>query len=124
MNMPSLEPRNGDFVAYLAEIEQRQVAAMHSPEPPKFTAHPAEIPAAKTPNGAGVVVPPTRSAMKPKSDWVGPLILTSAAVFLIGVSLIDNGGPFPALIGAFLLWRALRLFNDRKRPASTTSDKK
>jgi hypothetical protein len=62
--------------------------------------------------------------MKTKSDWVGPLFLSGAGVFLIGVSLIDHGGPFPALIGAFLLWRALRLFNDRKRPASTTSDKK
>lgn len=118
IGIPVGEPKDGDFVAYLAQIEKRQLAALPSRSP--------HTPPAMT----GPHTPPTED----REDWTERAPLTGAeaervrqqlaldagqrkavvgAAFmgLFGLiftvmGLAGDGGIVALLIGIFLLWRA------------------
>lgn len=90
------EPKDGDYVAYVAELERRQLTALNAaPAPTSATAGPP-APAIRPP------APPRPLFAKTAT----PLLLGGmGALFLLAAAVIE-GGLLPALVGAFLLWQA------------------
>jgi hypothetical protein len=116
--MSSGEPKDGDFVAYLAEIERRQLLAL-----PTHAAHTSPtIESNQGPQGANgpasYDTTPLSAAQaealraKLKQGIGDPKHLVVAAFFgLLGLvllvqGLLGDGGIVTLMIGAFLLWRA------------------
>jgi hypothetical protein len=121
------EPKDGDFVAYLAQIEQRQLKAMregHPPSPapvappplPSVTARPHKQDEASTPytpmnkHQAEAIVDVLKNQAKAKvgasaNEFVGGLVIGFVALvfFLSGLS---GGHMVPMLIGIGLAWLA------------------
>jgi hypothetical protein len=113
--MSSGEPKDGDFVAYLAEIERRQLLALPTHAAPT-------IESSQGPQGAhgpaSYDTAPLNAAQaealraKLKQGIGDPKHLVVAAFFgLLGLvllvqGLLGDGGIVTLLIGAFLLWRA------------------
>lgn len=139
IGVPTGEPKDGDFVAYLAEIERRQLAAL----PARATAGPNAGPTTGlTPSTTGGadeedsdrVAPLTqaqaeelrRSLQDTKTKRSGSNTLVPAAIFAIfGLLLVvhglaDGGGIVPFLIGAVILWRVMLTF---RRAASSSSQR-
>jgi hypothetical protein len=108
MNLPADEPKDGDFVAYLEELERQQLAHLPSA-------------AQAAPEGAAKgAAPTTRRAPK---QWppalVGTLVLGAIGLFFLMLGLAGDGGWIALAIGAFLLWRAAKaLSSDVRKPAS------
>lgn len=98
MNVPSGEPKDGDFVAYLAEIERRQIA--HLPAPPQ-AAHELARPHA-APRAAADAAKPVPAAQ------FGSFLLGIVGLFFLLVGLVGDGGLIATAIGAFLIWHAVR----------------
>lgn len=103
---PAAEPKNGDFVAYIAEIERRQVAAAHAgahaaPAASKEAAHAPLADAQAEALRARLRM----QAPDPKA-FVGTALLALFGLFLLLQGLLSDGGPIAVLVGAFLLWRA------------------
>jgi hypothetical protein len=118
VGVPVGEPKDGDFVAYLAQIEKRQLAAL-----PARAAH-------TPPTLTGPHTPSTES----QEDWteraplgaadaerlrqqlaldsgqrkglVGAAFMGLFGLFFTVQGLLADGGVVALLIGAFLLWRA------------------
>jgi hypothetical protein len=99
-SQPAAEPKNGDFVAYIAELERRQMAAM---QPPLAPASPKGVDSA--PLTAEQAQALRARAPEPKA-FVGAALLALFGLFLLLQGLLSDGGPIAALVGAFLLWRA------------------
>ncbi len=116
--MTSGEPKDGDFVAYLAEIERRQLLAL-----PAHAAHTSPtIESGHGPQGANgpasYDTAPLKAAQaeavraKLKQSIGDSKHLVVAAFFgLLGLvllvqGLLGDGGIVTLLIGGFLLWRA------------------
>ena len=109
MNTPDQAPKNGDFVAYIEELERRQQLRSHQSQTGAATG---------TEFAAGQEKP--RTPMSAKSATPAPLALSvpkvpsaSVGVILIGVVLVIagallQGGIFLIAFGIFLLWQALR----------------
>lgn len=116
--MPSGEPKDGDFVAYLAEIERRQLLAL-----PAHAAHTS--PTIESGNGPQGANGPASYDKAPLSSAQAEAVraklkqglgdhkhLGAAAFFgLVGLvlvvqGLLGDGGIVMLLIGGFLLWRA------------------
>ncbi len=106
MLTPDHEPRNGDFVAYLAELERRQMQSVqvsHTFGPPPAQAHD------KAAKRARANVEQIFAAGK-ATPALGVAIgtgLIGLVLVLIGLAL--DGGWIFLLIGAFLVWRAYKM---------------
>jgi predicted lipid-binding transport protein (Tim44 family) len=98
MNLPAAEPKDGDFVAYLAEIERQQMAQLPAHALAAFTsAEQATSPA--SPSGAAKALPAT---------LIGKIVLGMVGLFFVLVGLGGRGGMIATAIGAFLIWRAAK----------------
>lgn len=99
--IPSGEPRDGDFVAYLEELERQRQLAHLPARPTTQTADTPTLAAGKgaAPGGASSALPAT---------LVGSVVLSLAGVFLLLLGLIGDGGLIATAVGAFLAWRGLR----------------
>ena len=132
VGVPVGEPNDGDFVAYLAQIEKRQLAAL--------PARAAQTP----PTLTGPHTPSTES----QEDWteraplgaadaerlrqqlaldshqrkglVGAAIMGLFGLFFTVQGLLADGGIVALLIGAFLLWRAWSAVRKALGAASTS----
>jgi hypothetical protein len=102
MNTSTGEPKNGDFVAYLAEIERRQLqgaagAAKTVDTPPAPDTHPGAPAASKAVSAGPAAVP------QAKVLWLAVI-----GIALLIVGLLVDGGIIFVLAGVFVLWQALR----------------
>jgi hypothetical protein len=126
VNLPDLEPKDGDFVAYLAELERRQLAgigAREHPQPEHASAGAGPVVPRKdrplTRTEAEAVRQRLRAAGKPARDLLTALILALFGTGFIAAALLADGGIVPFVIGAFLMWRALAQLR-RALPGSTS----
>jgi hypothetical protein len=118
IGVPTGEPKDGDFVAYLAQIEQRQLAALshatlHAPPalsgPHTPTTESKEHWTGRAPLSPGEAA---RLQQQLKLDagqrkgLVGAALLALFGLFFAVQGLLGDGGIVAFLIGAFLLWRA------------------
>jgi hypothetical protein len=117
MNMPILEPRNGDFVAYLEEIEKRQIALTATLPPPSFSMPRANAPVMQPPPPAGQHAQPAQAnqrvqpASKSMSNSIGLLVLLAMGALFAGLGLVGETSLIAVPVGIFLIWRALKLFS-------------
>lgn len=92
------EPKDGDYVAYVAELERRQLKALHAaPAPASATAAPP-APAIRPPAAPRQLV----------AAAAAPLLLAGMGALFLFAATVLEGGLLPALVGAFLLWQAWR----------------
>jgi len=106
MNTPDQAPKNGDFVAYIAELERRQVRPGAATVPQPGAASPWHKPtpitaATNVPNAASV--PAVAAALK-----AIPVGLAAVGVVLLIAGVMFNGGIFLVALGLVLLWQAGR----------------
>jgi hypothetical protein len=126
------EPKGGDFVAYLAQIEQRQLRALQLAAPP----HGPPSVAAPSPVHRDAVapdrlpadtVPEARrqqagSAGLAPRQFLGVLLLVLAGLaFMAGGLGADDSG-VPLMIGGFLLFLAWRRFRRMLSGDSSAGD--
>ena len=118
IGIPAGEPKDGDFVAYLAQIEKRQLAALpvrSAHAPPALTS--AQTPrtddrqhwADRTPLSASEAERVRQPLKSDSGDGKG--LVAAALMGLFGLiftvqGLVGDGGLIAVLIGVFLLWRA------------------
>jgi hypothetical protein len=102
MNLPTGEPRDGDFVAYLEEIERQQMA--HLPTHALAALEGAEVHPPGRQSAAGV---PKQFKALP-AMIVGNIALGVVGLFFLLLGLIGTGGMIAVAIGAFLIWRAAK----------------
>lgn len=117
MTIPAGEPKNGDFVAYLADIERQQLLSMHAP-------HRLEPPSTKpirplTGAEAAALKERVRAQGISAAGFFVALVLALVGLVLLLAGLKD-GGLVPTLLGAFLLWRAVVGLRRSLRGASPT----
>jgi hypothetical protein len=118
IGIPAGEPKDGDFVAYLAQIEKRQLAAL-----PTRTAHvPPALTSPHSPRAedkenwteraplsaaeADRVREQLRRDAGLRKDLVAAAFMALFGLFFAVLGLLGDGGIVALLIGAFLLWRA------------------
>jgi hypothetical protein len=128
MSAPYGEPKNGDFVAYIREIEQRQLAAMQRPHAPMT---PAQVDAGRgasggerkalTPEEAKQLVEKLRATGRSFST-VDMLRLVFGFVLLV-TGLFGDGGLLAIAIAAALLWSPVRRIAALLRGAGTSTPK-
>jgi hypothetical protein len=125
IGVPAGEPKDGDFVAYLAAIEKRQLAmlaaqpahaahtppALSGPHSPHSDSHASAQPGATPLTAAQAEA--LRARLKSAGD--AGLPIGAALMALIGLvftvqGLLTDGGIVLLLIGLFLLWRAAVAF--------------
>ena len=118
------EPKDGDFVAYLARIEQRQLAAL----PVIFPGNaPGQVPKAESPSDrAPALTAAQAEALRARlhrgggqaRQLVGAAFFGLFGLFFALAYLLDAGGVVTLLIAVFLLWRAAVLFGRARRAAA------
>src|SRR5215467_9532509 len=107
MNTIDQGPKDGDFVAYVEELERRQLRANKTP------AHaPADGDAASAPRVPTAVIT-EKSATVPSAATAAaiktaPLGLAAIGLVLIIAGILLQGGVFLIAMGIFLLWQAAR----------------
>lgn len=111
MNLPADEPKDGDFVAYLAQIEREQLAHLPSAAP-AAPADARQAPAPARPASS------QKAAITLPALLVGSIVLGAIGLFLLLFGLAGNGGWIAAAIGAFLLWRAAKSLSSALRNPS------
>jgi hypothetical protein len=114
MNTPDQGPKDGDFVAYLAELERRQLPPSQPTGPTgahPLTAKPTPI----LPIAKPVAMAVANAGAIAKSFPVGLVVI--ALVLVIAGALFD-GGIFLIVIGVFLLWQAARVMIRNARAAA------
>lgn len=119
------EPPNGDFVAYLEDIERRQLAEMNRPH---ALAHPS-------PQG-GAQVEPVKPLSRDEvrallerlrvSRAALPLSAGSLLMMIVGAlalanALFGDGGIIAFAIGVALLWRPIRRLIAAARPPAPSA---
>jgi len=102
MNLPAGEPKDGDFVAYVAEIERQQMA--HLPTHVLTTLGGAD----KRPAPTQAAAAAPREIRALPANLVGNIVLGVVGLFLLLLGLVGGGGVISAAIGAFLIWRAAK----------------
>lgn len=102
MNLPTGEPRDGDFVAYLEEIERQQMA--HLPNHARAALESAEV----HPPGMQSAASVPRQLKALPAMIVGNIALGVVGLFFLLLDLIGSGGMIAVAIGAFLIWRAAK----------------
>ena len=107
MNTPDLAPKDGDFVAYIEELERRQLRS----SPPHATAAPGGVtnrsaPAGMSPSTAAN----NNAALAAAAATVKaiPIGLVVIGLVLVIAGAVFQGGILVVLIGVFLLWQAAR----------------
>jgi hypothetical protein len=119
IGVPTAEPKDGDFVAYLEQIEKRQLAAL----PARTTHTPPALTSPHTPHAEGKedvteraplsateaerLRESLKSGASQRKGLVGAAVMALVGVFLTVLGLLGDGGIVALLIGIFLLWRAL-----------------
>jgi hypothetical protein len=119
VGIPVGEPKDGDYVAYLAQIEKRQLAALltRPAHPQPALAGPHGPAAAETTDGERGRAPLSateaerlrqqlRSTGSAPRGVVGAAVLALFGLFFATLGLVGDGGIVALLIGVFLLWRA------------------
>jgi hypothetical protein len=121
VGVPVGEPKDGDFVAYLAQIEKRQLAALAAL--PARSAHtPPELNGPHTPStethedwteraplGAAEAERLRQQLAldsRQRKGLVGAAFMGLFGLFFTVQGLLGDGGIVALLIGVFLLWRA------------------
>jgi len=108
MNTPDQAPKNGDFVAYIEELERRQVRSHQSstraPTEAEVGVGQGRPPAQMSADGA---TPPPLAATAPTlpSASIGVIVI---GVLLVIAGVLLQGGIFLIAFGIFLVWQALR----------------
>lgn len=128
---PFGEPKDGDFVAYLAQIEQRQLAALpvrsaHAP-PALTTPHTPRAEdkenwterAPLSASEAERVRQQLRLDAGQRKGLVAAAFMALFGLFFTVQALIGDGGMVALLIGVFLLWRAWASVRKALRTLST-----
>jgi hypothetical protein len=119
IGVPTAEPKGGDFVAYLAQIEKRQLAALparaahtppaltgpHTPHAEDKEAMTGHAPLSAT--EAERLRESLTSGAGQRKGLVGAAFMALVGLFLTVLGLFGDGGIVALLIGIFLLWRAL-----------------
>ncbi|MGE5337665.1 MAG: hypothetical protein ACM3PU_07545 [Gemmatimonadota bacterium] len=103
MNVPTGEPKDGDFVAYLEEIERRQMA--HLPSPARDAAADAKLHAGQM-SSAPPYGKPTTNPLP--AALVGNLVLGVVGIFFLVFGLVGDAGLIAVAVGVFLIWRAAK----------------
>jgi hypothetical protein len=118
IGVPIGEPKDGDFVAYLAQIERRQLAALATPPahtPPSLTGpHTPQRTHAPQDEGPAPLSATEAEQLRARLQQdagqlkrlVVPALLGLFGVFLLIQGLVGDAGIVALLIGTFLLWRA------------------
>jgi hypothetical protein len=112
MNTPDQAPKNGDFVAYIEELERRQLIAGTA------TAHHGMgVQTNKTPP-----LPATIGAQGAASVATAiktfPIGLIAIGLVLVIAGALFDGGIFLVALGIFLLWQAVRTVIRNARAAA------
>ena len=111
--LPTGEPKDGDFVAYLAQIERRQLAALkqsHAPAPASLAApqgaaaHGADMPL--TAAQAEAVRARLRQSTGDARQMLAAAAFALIGLFFIAQALLGDAGVVGLLIGGFFWWRA------------------
>jgi hypothetical protein len=131
VGVPVGEPKDGDFVAYLAQIEKRQLAALparaaHTPPslngPHTPSTESQEDWTERAPLGA-VDAERLRQQLARDSGQlrrlIGAALMGLFGLFFTVQGLLADGGFVAFLIGAFLLWRAWAAVRKTLGTAST-----
>lgn len=118
IGIPAGEPKDGDFVAYLAQIEKRQLAALpvrSAHAPPALTnphtprADDRDTWADRAPLSASEAER-VRQQLKldggQRKGLVAAAFMALFGLFFTVQGLVGDGGMIALLIGVFLLWRA------------------
>ncbi|GAB4468573.1 MAG: hypothetical protein OHK0044_10110 [Burkholderiaceae bacterium] len=120
------EPPNGDFVAYLQDLERRQVAAMNPPHAiapaapqPGAKAAPAAEPLPRDAAQALVERLRARRAASPLS--VAALLMAVVGAAALGNALFGDGGIVALAVGVALLWRPVGRLIDAVRATTASS---
>ncbi|HUL66456.1 MAG TPA: hypothetical protein VLW55_17795 [Burkholderiaceae bacterium] len=105
MNTIDQGPKDGDFVAYIEELERRQLHANQTPAHAPTGADTAQrLPAAvSAENTTSIPSAATVAAIK-----TAPLGLAAIGLVLIVAGILLQGGVFLIAMGIFLLWQAAR----------------
>ena len=121
MNTPDQAPKDGDFVAYIEELERRKVRSIQ----------PASQPITNT-GGVRDQAPPVAATGAPVPDSLAataaaiqtiPVGLVAISVVLIVAGALLEGGIFLIAFGLFLLWQAAQtaIRNMRAAPGANPS---
>lgn len=134
---PAAEPKDGDFVAYLADIERRQLAALpHAgraaqramAQSQHMTAAPSadallrkttssnDLPKALTAAEARALQAKLKSAAPAARSVALALVFGVSGLLLALHGALDGGGLVPLAIGVFLIWRAVKALRSAARP--------
>ncbi len=105
------EPPNGDFVAYLEDLERRQLAAMGRPQaahsaPPAGAPHATAQPLSREAAGAPVQRLRASRAALPLST--GSLLMLIVGALSLANALLGDGGIVALAVAVVLLWRPVR----------------
>lgn len=110
MNLSASEPKDGDFVAYLEEIERQQLAHLtphaHASLAPSAGATGAAVP--RQTLGASAQAARATSATTLPTALVGNIVLGVVGLFFLLLAIVGDGGLIAGAIGAFLVFRALQ----------------
>jgi hypothetical protein len=106
MNTPDQGPKDGDFVAYIEQLERRQMRPGTAAAPQPSVASPLHKPmqttaATSLPNAASL--PAVATALKAL-----PVGLAAVGLVLLIAGAMFNGGIFLIALGLVLLWQAGR----------------
>jgi len=124
VNTPDLAPKDGDFVAYIEELERRRLrtgaaAPASAPGPMNPTT------ASKTPTPTVFPSPSTAGsvASTAKTDVVNaiPVGLFAIGLVLLVIGLAFNNSVVLVFLGVVALWQAVRILLRNLRAASATT---
>jgi hypothetical protein len=122
--LPAGEPKDGDFVAYLAQIEQRQLAALkhghalhasphtspHASQPASLTTSQGAAPDTADAPLTTAQAEAVRARLKQSAGDARQMLAAAAfalfGLFFIAQALLGEAGLVGLLIGGFLWWRA------------------
>jgi hypothetical protein len=105
MNTIDQAPKDGDFVAYIEELERRQLRANKTPAHTPAAAETALSAPAAVSAEHTTAVPSSATAAAIKT---APLGLAAIGLVLIIAGILLQGGVFLIAMGIFLIWQAAR----------------
>jgi hypothetical protein len=118
MNTPDLAPKNGDFVAYVEELQRRQLRSSVSPVSIGGMASMIKTPALST-------IPALATGAAALAANAGAVKSLPIGLFAIGLGLLligtlFNGWVILVFLGIVALWQALRVLVRTLRAATQT----